>query len=274
MPAKIKEYKHVIFTPAVIKKAIDTLLEALPEDTRIKYIKYGKNIPGSKIIKLPSGETWQHDTDDEFFADYVKGFVSASLDASYSGEHFPEGTMELSADKDKTKVRVSMDKRDDIEKVFNVFEENVDKCRVPEKPSVEKVFIGHGKNTQWRELKDHLHDKHQIDVEAYEIGARAGHTVKEILESMLSSSTVALLVFTGEDLDIKGGLHARENVIHELGLFQGRLGWQKAVVLLEEGVSEFSNILGVEQIRFRKGDIKETFGDILATIKREFPHLK
>jgi len=59
-------------------------------------------------------------------------------------------------------------------------------------------------------------------------------------------------------------------VIHELGLFQGRLGFRKAIVLLEDGVSEFSNINGVQQIHFSTNSIKETFGEILATLKREF----
>lgn len=56
----------------------------------------------------------------------------------------------------------------------------------------------------------------------------------------------------------------------ELGLFQGKLGFARAVVLLEEGTEEFSNIHGIHQIRFAKGRIKETFGDILATLRREF----
>ena len=72
------------------------------------------------------------------------------------------------------------------------------------------------------------------------------------------------MVLTGEDLDANGTLHARENVIHELGLFQGRLGWRKAIALLEEGIEEFSNIHGINQIRFSKGNIQETFGEVLA----------
>jgi predicted nucleotide-binding protein len=59
-------------------------------------------------------------------------------------------------------------------------------------------------------------------------------------------------------------------VVHEIGLFQGRLGFNRAIVLLEDGVEEFSNIHGIEQIRFSKGNIRETYGEILATIKREF----
>ena len=84
---------------------------------------------------------------------------------------------------------------------------------------------------------------------------------------MLDQSTIACLLFTGEITHDDGSLHARENVIHELGLFQGRLGFSKVIILLEEGVHEFSNIYGINQIRFSKGKIREAFGDIVATIK-------
>ncbi|MBW2342790.1 MAG: hypothetical protein JRF53_02030 [Deltaproteobacteria bacterium] len=53
-------------------------------------------------------------------------------------------------------------------------------------------------------------------------------------------------------------------------MFQGRLGFRKAVILLEKGTEEFSNIEGLQQIRFSKGAILETYGEVLATIKREF----
>jgi predicted nucleotide-binding protein len=55
-----------------------------------------------------------------------------------------------------------------------------------------------------------------------------------------------------------------------LGLFQGRLGFTKAIVLLEEGTEEFSNIHGVQQIRFPRGGIRQTFGDVLGVLRREF----
>ena len=123
----------------------------------------------------------------------------------------------------------------------------------------------------WRDLKDHLQDKHGYSIEAYEVGARAGHTIRDMLEQMLSSSSFAILVLTAEDETSNGKFLARQNVIHETGLFQGRLGFNRAIVLLEKGTEEFSNIHGIEQIRFSKNNIKETYGEVLATLKREFP---
>ena len=103
---------------------------------------------------------------------------------------------------------------------------------------------------------------------AYETGARAGHTIRDILQSMLERSSFALLVLTKEDETADCQMRARQNVVHETGLFQGKLGFSRAIVLLEKGTEDFSNIRGIEQVRFNK--IEETFGDVVATLKREY----
>jgi predicted nucleotide-binding protein len=74
---------------------------------------------------------------------------------------------------------------------------------------------------------------------------------------------------TGEDEQVDGKLRARENVVHEVGLFQGRLGFGRAIIVLEEDCEEFSNIHGLGQIRFPKGNLKAVFEDIRAVLERE-----
>ena len=74
---------------------------------------------------------------------------------------------------------------------------------------------------------------------------------------------------TGEDETKDGKTLARQNVVHEAGLFQGKLGFSRAIILLEDGTEEFSNIHGLQQIRFSKGRIRESFGDVVAVLKRE-----
>ena len=140
--------------------------------------------------------------------------------------------------------------------------------RQPDSKPSPIIFIGHGRNQACRDIKNHLVEKHGYKVKAYETGARAGHAVRDILNSMLEDSSFALLVHTKEDETAEGNMRARQNVIHETGLFQGKLGFPRAIVLLEEGTEIFTNIAGVEYIKFTK--IEETFGDILATLKREF----
>lgn len=86
---------------------------------------------------------------------------------------------------------------------------------------------------------------------------------------MLDRACFAFLVMTAEDQHADDTLHARENVVHEVGLFQGRLGFRHAIVVLEHGCAEFSNITGLGQIRFSKGNIKEAFEQIREVLERE-----
>ena len=97
----------------------------------------------------------------------------------------------------------------------------------------------------------------------------AGKTNKERLKEMLEVCGMAFLIMTGEDEQADGTLRARENVIHEAGLFQGKIDFEKAIILLEEGCQEFSNIEGLGQIRFPKGNIKAVFEDIREVLDRE-----
>ena len=117
------------------------------------------------------------------------------------------------------------------------------------------MFIGHGRSQIWRELKDHLQDLHGYKVEAYEVGARAGHVVRDILGSMLDSSSFALLVMTAEDEMADGTFQPRMNVVHELGLFQGRLGW-RGIMLLEEVQSRILEHIAVRADKILQRELR------------------
>ncbi|HLW34308.1 MAG TPA: TIR domain-containing protein [Chthoniobacterales bacterium] len=151
-----------------------------------------------------------------------------------------------------------------------------DTAQVPTRPTKASpltIFVGHGRSPEWRELKDHLRDHHDYTVEHYERVPTAGGIVWDRIQAMLETSTMALLVMTGEDLvgNSKEKMRARQNVVHELGLCQGRFGIHRALALVEEGVDIPSNLAGVDFISFKHGNIKETFGAILAAIRKEFP---
>jgi predicted nucleotide-binding protein len=60
---------------------------------------------------------------------------------------------------------------------------------------------------------------------------------------MLNKTCFALLVMTAEDAHDDGKTHARENVVHEIGLVQGRLGFRKSIIVRQNGTAEFSNII-------------------------------
>jgi len=131
------------------------------------------------------------------------------------------------------------------------------------------VFIGHGRSLIWRELKDFIQDSLRLPWDEFNRVPVAGVTNTTRLSEMLDAAAIAFLVMTGEDEQAGGELHARMNVVHEAGLFQGRLGFTRAIVLLEEGCKEFSNIHGLGQIRFPKGNIRAAFEEIRQVLHRE-----
>ena len=111
-------------------------------------------------------------------------------------------------------------------------------------------------------LTEFLADRLHLDWDEFNRESAAGIPTPLRLEQLLEDACFAFLVMTGEDEHPDGTKHARENVIHEAGLFQGRLGFKRAIVLLEEGCAEFSNIHGLTHIRFPKGQIQAAFEDI------------
>lgn len=139
----------------------------------------------------------------------------------------------------------------------------------PANPPGGKIFVGHGHSQVWRELKEFLEDRLDLQVDEFNRIPIAGLSNKERLETMLDTSGFAFLVLTGEDEQTDGEMRARENVVHEVGLFQGRLSFEKAIVLLEQGCQEFSNIHGIGQIRFPKGDIGAASEKIRQVLERE-----
>lgn len=131
------------------------------------------------------------------------------------------------------------------------------------------VFIGHGRSLLWRELKDFVQDRLALPWEEFNRVPVAGVTNIARLAEMLDAAGIAFLVLTAEDELADGQIAARQNVVHEAGLFQGRLGFTRAIVLLEEGCAEFSNIQGLGQIRFPTGKVGAAFEEVRRVLERE-----
>jgi hypothetical protein len=131
------------------------------------------------------------------------------------------------------------------------------------------VCIGHGRSKEWKDLKDFITERMRLPWDEFNRVPVAGIPNTVRLSAMLDAAAIAFLVLTAEDERADGKMQARMNVIHEAGLFQGRLGYSRAIVMLEEGCEEFSNIEWLGQIRFPKNNIRATFHDVQLVLERE-----
>lgn len=131
------------------------------------------------------------------------------------------------------------------------------------------VFIGHGHSKLWARLKVFLEDDLKVNTISYESESRVGDSITPILEKLLNTATFAIVILTAEDETKDGKIRARQNVIHETGLFQGKLGFKKAIILRQEGIEDLTNLAGVQYIKFSNDSIEQTFYEINRVLKRE-----
>lgn len=131
------------------------------------------------------------------------------------------------------------------------------------------VFVGHGRSKLWARVQLFIQDELKIPVVTYESAPHTGESIVPVLEKLLDQATFAVLVITAEDDVAEGKKRARQNVVHESGLFQGRLGFKKAVMLVQEGIEEFSNVDGLQVIFFAGDKIEHTFYELQRVLKRE-----
>jgi predicted nucleotide-binding protein len=132
-----------------------------------------------------------------------------------------------------------------------------------------RIFIGHGRSRAWRDLKDFVQERLHLPWDEFNREPVPGMSNKERLANMLDEAGFAFIVMTAEDEHADKTKHARANVVHEAGLFQGRLGFERAIIILEDGCEEFTNIEGLGQIRFPAGNITAAFEEVRRVLERE-----
>ena len=132
-----------------------------------------------------------------------------------------------------------------------------------------KVFIGHGRSPVWRELKEFVEERLKLPADEFNRVPVAGVSNKERLQELLDEASISFLILTGEDEQADGQFNPRMNVVHEAGLFQGRLGFERAIILLEDGCENFSNVHGLGHIPFPRDSIKTAFEEIRRVCERE-----
>ncbi len=131
-----------------------------------------------------------------------------------------------------------------------------------------QIFIGHGRSKLWARLQVFLKDELELKTLFFESESRTSETIVNVLNDFLDKSSLAILVLTAEDETAEGKSRARQNVIHEAGLFQGRLGFDKVIILKQEGIEEFSNIAGLQYIPFSNDNIEQTFYELQRKFKK------
>ena len=153
-----------------------------------------------------------------------------------------------------------------IEENIIPFKEN----NIAEKSCENSIFIGHGRSKLWKEVALFLRDDLNLScVNYFEKDSQAGRFIGDALRDFQNETTFAIIVMTAEDETKDNTMRTRQNVVHETGFFQGKLGFEKVAILKQEGVETFSNIDGLQYISFSGNNISQTFYELQKMLKRE-----
>lgn len=153
---KEKTYRECRFSAEALKGAIKVVGSIVGQAETESEPRY--------IMTVEVGDSkWHYDASEEFFADFRKDFEYSLFRVWHSHK------ISLDVTSYKRHVVVSMGALNHagIESVFEVFEGHRDASKlepVPESSGAPVVFIGHSHNPCWKELKDHLQEKHDIKV--------------------------------------------------------------------------------------------------------------
>jgi CheY-like chemotaxis protein len=135
-----------------------------------------------------------------------------------------------------------------------------------------QIFLSHGYNELLKlKLKDFLQTKlRQTPIILADQPSR-GLTIVEKLERASEECWFAVILMTKDDSLKDGGVRARQNVVHEIGFFQGKYGRKNVVLLAERGVEVFSNISGIVRIDFEPDHFGEAFEELRREIEAALP---
>jgi hypothetical protein len=127
------------------------------------------------------------------------------------------------------------------------------------------IFISHGRSSEWLKVQRFIEKDLGFGTIELAQQPNMGRTILQKLKDESERCGVAVIVMTGDDSIGEGETRARENVLHEIGYFQGKYGLDRVVLLHEEGTSIPSNIHGLVYIPFAKAMVEMTY----STLQRE-----
>ncbi len=159
--------------------------------------------------------------------------------------------------------------RRDIDYIFEILANS----RMAEaSPAVrpERVFISHGRSEDWQQVQSHIERDLNIPTLELDQEPNRGRTVLQKLTEESDRCSYAVVVMTGDD-EIPGDApRTRQNVMHEIGFFQGKFGLPSVCLLYEEGTDIPSNIHGLVYIPFPRGLVSAAFGALDRELRFSF----
>jgi len=144
----------------------------------------------------------------------------------------------------------------DIDQIFEIRANS--ELQSPQAGPPRRVFISHGRSKDWLTVQPYIEKDLRLATLELAQEPNLGQTLIEKLVANAERCDSAVIVMTADDL-AEDEARVRENVMHEIGYFQGRYGRRAVVLLHEDGVNVPTNLGGIAYIPFPTGNIEAAF---------------
>jgi sugar/nucleoside kinase (ribokinase family) len=131
------------------------------------------------------------------------------------------------------------------------------------------VFIVHDEGPHWQTVKDFLAEVCRLPAYELESSQLNGDEVAELLRRQLARCSFAVCLLSARKTTPGTRAQADQNLVYQAGIFQGRYGFGRVALLVEEGCDTFSNIAGLIRMDFPYGQVDSTFIGLERMLKRE-----
>jgi predicted nucleotide-binding protein len=260
----MSDFKATMAKLAGISKALDAVLhENVGRGTQPQYRQERKSFP-PYLVQHYFEQTAQH-------VETLKG-ISPALFGDFQRIYAkPLAKMAIETAGEEPKMHYARSQVEglirDINQLFEIRANS--ELEQPKVEAQRRVFITHGNTDEWRKVQPFIEKDVKLATMELAQEYNGGQTIIEKLFANGDKCDSAVIVMTGDDVGGDGKPHARENVMHEIGFFQGRYGRGRVIVLHEEGVNIPSNLFGVIYSAFPKGTVEACFH----LLQRELTHI-
>lgn len=260
------------------------------EDVATRVLKRLASDRAQLLVKRRAGIHAWHREDSKVFDDFYPQLVLADdqvEDATGAGDVFAAGLLAvLVGDRLQTelgsmlgmtlarhKLRyVGSHGHTQLARVTRDFIRSMDTTRCIS-AAPEGVFIAHGRNPDWLAIRAFVEQRFGVPVYSFESQSWGSRPVTEALQDYLQRCTFAICVLTAEDTTTDGTPVARQNVIHEIGLFQGRHGFDRVLVLTEDGCASLPDTAEAHTVAFPRHAIDKAYWHVdRALLRAGFTH--
>ena len=144
-------------------------------------------------------------------------------------------------------------------------------ARMPAKSEALAIVVGHGKSPLWKPLRDRIAEVIRLPCHGFQQVPLPGLGTMAAMLEVMPKSRFAILVLTREDVETEGELATQLNIVRLAGLFQGRLGFTRVLLLLEECATLLPGVKDLPLLVFPEGNPLAVWPKILAILENELP---